>query len=280
MIFEICYLIFVIVGSRMRKFDIKNTSNYITKSLADEIRTRGVNKGVVGVSGGLDSAVVVKLLSLSIGSENAIGVIMPSVSTSQADIDDALEMTGSLNVKTYIIDVSPMIERYFKNFPDADRVRRGNKMARERMSILYDISQFEKALVIGTGNKAEYYLGYFTLWGDGSYAINPIGDLYKCEVRQLARYIGVPEKIISKAPSAGLWITQTDEEELGYSYGEIDELLYNIVDLKSTKEKLLDRGFELNFVENILHRIENSEFKRLPPYIIKIPHEIKYADKP
>lgn len=264
----------------MRQFDAEKTKRYLINFLADEIKTRGFNKGVVGVSGGLDSAVVANLLSQSIGNENTVCVIMPVDSTQEEDINDAKEIIKNLNTKKYRIDISPMINGYFSYFPDADKIRRGNKMARERMSILYDISCLEDALVIGTGNKTEYTLGYFTIHGDGSYAINPIGDLYKCEVRLLAYHIGIPDKIIQKTPTAGLWNGQTDEQDLGYSYDIIDELLYYILDFQYKKEKLLEMDFNRIFVESILQRVNNSEFKRRPPYIIKIPQEVKYDNIP
>jgi NAD+ synthase len=263
----------------MRQLDFKSIRKYLLKSLADEIKEKGFKKGVVGVSGGLDSTVVATLLSLSLDRENTIGVVMPYDGTREEDTKDAIAVLENLGVKAYRIDISPMVDDYFKNFPLADRIRRGNKMARERMSILYDISALENALVIGTGNKTEYNLGYFTLFGDSACAIDPIGDLYKCEVRQFANHIGVPEKIIKKTPSAGLWKEQTDEGELGYGYDEIDNLLYHIVDLKYSKKKLLEMGFKEKFIDDILGRIKNTEFKRTPPFIISIPEQVKYVHK-
>lgn len=270
----------------MREFDVEKTKNFLIRSLADEIKNRGFKKGVVGVSGGIDSAVVVTLLSLSLGKENTTGVIMPydsmrepECSQAKEDTEDAITVIETLGVRSYKINISPMIDNYFENFPLADRVRRGNKMARERMSILYDISALENALVIGTGNKTEYNLGYFTLYGDGGCAIEPIGDLYKCEIRQLAYHLGVPEKIIKKVPSAGLWKGQTDEKELGYPYDKIDELLYNILDLKYSREKLSSMGFEKKFVNDVIERIKNTEFKRSLPFIIGIPEQVKYVNK-
>ncbi len=270
----------------MREFDIEKTKNFLISSLANEIKKRGFKKGVVGVSGGIDSVVVVTLLSLSLGKENTIGVIMPYGSTKKTDLgqasedtEDAIAFIETLGVRSYKINILPMIDDYFKNFPHADRLRRGNKMARERMSILYDISALKNALVIGTGNKTEYNLGYFTLYGDSGCAIESIGDLYKCEVRQLAYHLGVPEKIIKKAPSAGLWKGQTDEGELGYRYDEIDNLLYHIMELKYSRKKLLDTGFDQKFVDDITGRIKNTEFKRMLPLIITIPEQVKYVHK-
>jgi len=266
-------------GGFMREFDVEGTKRFLVASLADEIKARGFKKGVVGVSGGLDSSVVVTLLSLSLGKKNAIGVIMPYDVTREEDTRDATEVLESLGVRSYRIDISPMVDDYFKNFPTADKVRRGNKMARERMSVLYDISALENALVIGTGNKTEYNLGYSTLFGDAACAIAPIGDLYKTEVRKLASHMGVLEKIIKKVPTAGLWKGQTDEGELGYTYDEIDKLLYYIIDLQYPKKKLLHMDFDLEFIEDIFLRINDTEFKRKPPHIMKIPKRVKYVHK-
>lgn len=263
----------------MRQFDVERTKEYLVQSLASEIKRRGFKKGVVGVSGGLDSAVAVTLLLLSVGRGNTLGIILPYNGMGEEELKDAVAIIRHLGIKSYRIDIQLMVDDYFKNFPDADKKRRGNKMARERMSILYDISALENALVIGTGNKTEYNLGYFTLFGDGACAINPIGDLYKTEVRQLASCIGVSEKIIKKVPTAGLWKGQTDEGELGYEYNEIDNLLYYIIELKYSRKKLLDIGFDEKFVDDITGRIKNTEFKRMFPHIITIPEQVKYVHK-
>jgi len=237
----------------MRQIDIEGVKKYLTEELKNEIERRGFKRGVVGVSGGLDSAVAVTLLSLSVGRENTVGVILPYNGMGEEELKDAVAIIKNLGVKSYRIDIQPMVDDYFKNFPDADKKRRGNKMARERMSILYDISALENALVIGTGNKTE--------------------------VRQLASCIGVPDKIIKKVPTAGLWKGQTDEGELGYEYNEIDNLLYHIIELKHSRKKLLDVGFEEKFVDDITGRIKNTEFKRILPLIITIPEQVKHVHK-
>ena len=253
----------------MHKINSEKVKEYLIKRLKDEIEKRGYNRGVVGVSGGLDSAVVLSLLVRSIGREDTIAVIMPYGNLCKEDVRDALQIVEELGVKNYIINIKPMIEKYFENFQGADNKRKGNMMARERMAILYDISVVENALVIGTGNKTEYYLGYWTLFGDGAYAINPIGSLYKTDVRKLAHDLNIPEKIIKKLPSAGLWKGQTDEGELGYRYEDIDELLYWIIEKNYSRDRLVNMGFEAKFVDDIESRIENTRFKRNPPFIIK-----------
>ena len=154
-----------------------------------------------------------------------------------------------------------------KNMSD---IRKGNVMARVRMIILYDESARENALVMGTGNRTEILLGYTTLFGDSACAINPVGDLYKTQLRDLAKYMGVPQEIIDKKPSADLWIGQTDEDELGYSYDEIDKYLYQMIDEKKSAEELIKAGFNASFMQAINSRITKNDFKRLPPTIAKI----------
>jgi NAD+ synthase len=163
-----------------------------------------------------------------------------------------------------------MVDAYFSSYPTKNRILKGNKMARERMSILYDFSAREKALILGTSNKTELLLGYSTIHGDMACGINPLGDLYKTQIRQLAEYLGIPEKIRKKIPSAGLWIGQTDEGEIGLSYDEIDKILYQLVDKRMTKKDAIASGFKKEAVEKIMSLIINSEFKRKLPLIPKI----------
>jgi NAD+ synthase len=163
-----------------------------------------------------------------------------------------------------------MVDAYFEFFPDADSLRRGNKMARERMTILFDHSALLRALVLGTSNKTELLLGYGTLYGDMASALNPIGDIYKSQVWQLSTAMGVPDAVIRKQPSADLWAGQTDEEELGFSYRSVDELLYRMVDQRWTKQELVANNFDEGFVDSIYEKIQNSHFKRRLPVIAKI----------
>jgi NAD+ synthase len=149
-------------------------------------------------------------------------------------------------------------------------MRRGNKMARERMTILYDHSAAFNALVLGTSNKTELLLGYGTLHGDMASALNPIGDIYKSQVWQLSEEMGVPREIIEKKPSADLWAGQTDEQELGFTYREVDELLYHMVDLRMSREELISKGFAPAFIDTIYAKVQNSHFKRRLPIIAKV----------
>jgi NAD+ synthase len=242
----------------------------LTMFIKEELSKFGFKKGILGLSGGLDSSVCASLTVRALGPKNVIGLIMPYGPIFKDDIDDARELAAVLRIRSAIIDIAPMVDAYFARYPSDSRVQRGNKMARERMSILYDFSVREKALILGTSNKTELLIGYGTLHGDMACAINPMGDLYKTQVRQLAEHLGVPEKIRKKMPSAGLWAGQTDEDEIGLTYAELDEILYFLVDERESREELRVRGFDEEKVKKILAMIKNSEFKRKLPPIAKI----------
>ncbi|MBC7288257.1 MAG: NAD+ synthase, partial [Armatimonadetes bacterium] len=242
----------------------------ICRFLRDEIRRAGFLRGVLGLSGGVDSSVVAALAARALGPENVLGVLMPYKTSSPDSLEDATAIAKQLGIKTMRVDITPQIDAYFGQFPDADARRRGNKMARERMSILYDLSVVHEALVIGTSNKTEFLLGYFTLWGDMACALMPIADLYKTQVRQMAQHLGIPQHIVSKAPSADLWQGQTDEGELGFTYAEADRILYRIVDLGYPPERCVEEGFDRRTVEAVLARMRATEYKRRMPLVCKI----------
>jgi NAD+ synthase len=238
--------------------------------IQNEVRKVGFERVVLGLSGGVDSSLVATLAAQALGPSNVLGVIMPYRSSDPKSRSDALEVVKQLGIEQLEVDISPQIDAYFERFPDADQKRRGNKMARERMTILYDQSWAWRALVIGTSNKTELLLGYGTIYGDMASAINPIGDLYKTQVWQLADAVGVPTAIVQKAPSADLWAGQSDETELGFQYRLIDQLLYYLVDRRYSVEELKRQGFDGAFITDIVRRVRENQYKRRLPVIAKL----------
>jgi NAD+ synthase len=238
--------------------------------LREEITKVGFARGVLGVSGGIDSALSAALAVRALGADNVRAVIMPYRTSSPASERDARAVCATLGIEPELIDISPQVDAYFERFPDADRGRRGNKMARERMAILYDQSWAHRALVIGTSNKTELLLGYGTVHGDMAHALNPLGDLYKTQVFALARALELPQAVVEKAPSADLWEGQSDEEELGFQYAIVDLLLHQMIDERVTRAELRAMGFEDEFVENVSRRVRESQYKRRPPLIAKL----------
>ncbi len=236
----------------------------------NEVRKVGFERVVVGLSGGIDSALSAALACAALGAENVLPILMPYRTSSSASEADARVVCDRLRMTPTVVDISPQVDAYFQRFPDADRGRRGNKMARERMTILYDMSWANRALVIGTSNKTELLLGYGTLFGDMASALNPLGDLYKTQVFALARTVDIPERVISKPPSADLWEGQSDEEELGFGYDIVDTLLYYMVDERRTRAELRALGFDDAFVEQVAERVRASQYKRRPPIIAKL----------
>ncbi len=236
----------------------------------NEVRKVGFERVVVGLSGGVDSALSAAVACAALGPENVVPVLMPYRTSSPASEADARAVCTHLGMTPTLVDISAQIDVYFERFPDADRGRRGNKMARERMTILYDMSLAHQALVIGTSNKTELLLGYGTVFGDMASALNPLGDLYKTQVFMLAHAMDLPAMIIDKAPSADLWEGQSDEQELGFGYAIVDSLLYYMVDERRTRAELRALGFDDAFVEDIGRRVRVSQYKRRPPIIAKL----------
>ncbi len=253
-------------------FDTKKLSKMLVAFIKNLCSKSGFKKVVLGLSGGLDSAVVAYLACRALGEKNVLAIILPYKDSNPEGIRDAKQIVKALRIRSKSIDITPMIDAYYRRFPDRNRIRKGNKLARERMSVLYDFSARENALVIGTGNKTETLLGYCTLHGDAAYAFNPIGDLYKSQVRLLAKELGVPQKIIDKPPSADLWKGQTDEKELGATYEQMDRFLYYLVDKKYNSARLKKLGYKSDFIKKIIGTVKRNEFKRKPPEIAKIPY--------
>ena len=242
----------------------------LIRFIKDELSKFNFSKGILGISGGLDSSVSAFLAARALGADNVVGLILPYGQAFGGDVEDAEKVVKILKIKSKTIDIAPMVDAYYQMFPTTSNIMKGNKMARERMSILYDHSKREKALIIGTSNKTELLLGYGTIHGDMACAINPLGDLYKTQLRQLAAHLGLPKRILTKAPTAGLWKGQTDEKELGLSYEEIDKILFNLVDKRKSPEQIVSSGFAREKVRKIVAMIKNSEFKRKLPPIPKI----------
>jgi NAD+ synthase len=242
----------------------------LTSFLRTEITRMGFERALVGLSGGLDSALSCFLAAEALGPENVLTVRMPYKSSSPDSLADAQRVIEKTGVHSLTIEITQMVDPLFAHFPEITDRRKGNIMARERMVVLYDQSEAFGGLVVGTGNKTEILLGYTTLYGDSASAINPLGDLYKTQVRQLARAMGVPEEILQKAPSADLWVGQTDEGELGFTYAEVDKLLYLLVDQRYSPADCVEAGFPEVFVRAVVERVRKNQFKRILPPIAKL----------
>jgi NAD+ synthase len=238
--------------------------------LRKEVRRVGFEKVVLGLSGGVDSALVAALAARALGPGNVTGISMPYRLSDPQSLADARAVASSLEIELRVIEITPQVDAFFERFPEADDTRRGNKMARERMTVLYDQSSAVNALVVGTSNKTELLLGYGTIFGDMASALNPIGDLYKSQVWQLAAHLGVPEPVIKKPPSADLWEGQSDEQELGFAYAAVDRLLFYLVDRRYSAEQLVEMGHDRAFVESVIRRVRLNQYKRRPPVIAKL----------
>jgi len=223
-------------------------------------RAEGV---VVGLSGGVDSALSAALAVRALGPERVHAPYLPYRLSSERSREDAHAVARTFGLALREIDVSAQVDAYFDAVePDADAVRRGNKMARERMSILFDQSKKLRALVLGTSNKTELLLGYSTVFGDNASSLNPIGDLYKTQVWQLAAHVGIPEGVVAKAATADLWPGQTDEGDLGFDYGTADEVLFLLFDQGFLPDEVVDLGYPAATVERIVALEKANRFKR------------------
>ncbi len=248
-----------------------------------ELTRVGFSRGILGLSGGIDSSLVAFLAVEALGAENVLGMILPYRTSHPDSRADAELVARQLGIATRVVEITPMVEPYLAQLEqhpersaaqskgaESKERRRGNVMARARMIVLYDQSEEARALVLGTSNKTETLLGYTTLFGDNAAAIQPIADLYKCQVRQLARAVGVPERIIAKAPSADLWQGQTDEGELGFTYDDADAILYRLVDERRRVEDVIAQGFDARVVQHVVELVRRNHFKRVPPPVAKI----------
>lgn len=242
----------------------------LTGFIRSEITRTGLGHAILGLSGGIDSALSCFLAAEALGPENVLAVRMPYQSSSADSLEDAQKVIDATGVRSLTVPITGMVDPLIAQFPDMDNLRKGNIMARARMIVLYDQSSAFKGLVVGTGNKTEILLGYTTLFGDSANALNPIGDLYKTQVRELSRVMGVPDSVIRKAPSADLWTGQTDEGELGFTYAEVDQLLYLLIDQRYTPQECIEAGYDAPFVRAVVERVRRNHFKRILPPIAKI----------
>ena len=252
------------------KLDLSTLEEVLVSFLREEANKVGFKKVVLGLSGGIDSALVAYLAVKAFGKENVLGIMMPYKSSSKESREHAKLVIDDLGIESKLIEITPMVEAYFEMNPDMTSLRKGNKMARERMSILFDHAAKENALVLGTSNKTELLLGYSTQFGDGASAINPIGDLYKTQVWNLSRHLGVPNELIDKKPSADLWEGQTDEDDLGFSYKMADDILHAMVDERKTSLEVISSGFDEKIVNKIVRRVKMMQYKRVMPVICKV----------
>jgi NAD+ synthase len=242
----------------------------ITGFIRDQIEKAGMKRAVLGLSGGIDSALSAYLSVEALGAENVLAVRMPYRTSAATSLSDAGLVIEDLGIPSLDIEITDMADPLINRFPDMSGIRKGNIMARLRMVTLYDQSVAFGGLVMGTSNKTEFLLGYSTIYGDSGVALHPIADLYKAQVRQLSKAIGVPQSILDKAPSADLWEGQTDEGELGFTYSDVDQVLYLLVDERYTVDEVIAEGFERAFVEKVWQRVKINHYKRTMPNIAKL----------
>jgi NAD+ synthase len=258
--------------------DYKIVKQILVDFIRNEVTRVNMTNGVIGLSGGIDSAISAFLTAEALGPENTYCIMMPYKSSSSDSKTHAELVVNKLKCKSELVEITSMVDPLFEMDKEITPLRKGNIMARERMIVLYDRSSKYSALVIGTSNKTETLLGYSTVFGDNASAINPIGDLYKTQIWQLAEYLGVPEEIINKAPSADLWSGQTDENELGFTYKEVDKLLFQLVDERKSTAELLESGYDQKFIDRVKNLIQKSQYKRRTPLIAKLTYRTVNLD--
>lgn len=252
----------------MKKISYPEIEDKIVAFISSKVSGSAANGAVIGLSGGIDSSLTAYLTVSALGKENVLGLLLPEKGiSSKQDIDDAIEVANILGIDYKIIEISPILVSFSSAIPVFDskaKTANGNLKARTRMCILYYHANLMGRMVVGTGNKTELLLGYFTKYGDGGVDIEPIGDLYKTQVRSLSKYMGIPARIIEKTPTAGLWPGQTDESELGVSYEMADQILTMLVDEKKNISDIKSQ-FPPGIVDKLAARISSSGHKRMPP---------------
>ncbi|HKK21881.1 MAG TPA: NAD+ synthase, partial [candidate division Zixibacteria bacterium] len=266
------------------KFDADKALVTIRRFISGKLLQSGLDGYIVGMSGGIDSSLAAALAVEAVGKAKVFGMLMPYRTSSESAVKDALEVVTKYGFEYKQIDISPMIDAYFPEIDESNRIRAGNKMARERMSIVFDVAHQMQRLVLGTSNRTEIALGYTTWYGDSACSINPIGQLYKTEVRQLAKLLGLPESVINKPPSADLWRGQTDEGEIGVTYNQMDTLLKLLVDDGVlSMNRLEENGFSSPDISRVVSLLNRNSFKRRLPDIAplgrnSVPDNIQLED--
>lgn len=267
------------VADRLR-LNAELAADALAGFVADGVATAGASGIVVGISGGVDSALAAALAVRGLGVERVRAFFLPYRESNPQSKDDAFAVAAHLGLELTTIDITPQIDAYFGAVdPEATRVRRGNKMARERMSILYDRAHAHGCLVLGTSNKTEILLGYSTVFGDNASSLNPNGDLWKAQVWQLAGHLGIPQPVLDKKPSADLWPGQLSEDELGFDYRIADEVLYLMFELGLLPDEIVDRGYPEEIVDEIVRREKRNRFKRRLMLIARLSNSAVNLDR-
>ena len=256
------------------KKDFTKLTDNLVSFITTEMKKTGISRAVLGLSGGIDSAVVAALCVKTLGKENVTGICMPYRTSNPSSLNDAVAVAENLGIEHKVLEISDTVDAFAKSSMVKSEVNRairlGNIMARVRMITLFDYSSANGAIVFGTGNKSEIKLGYFTLFGDAASSINPIGGIYKTNIFELGRYLGLPEQVITKAPSADLFEGQTDENEIGYSYIEMDPVLYGLTELNMSAQKIVDEGHDEKLVRLVIDRMNSMSYKLRVPIISNI----------
>lgn len=258
--------------------DYSQLETILTGFLCSEVRKFGFDSVVLGLSGGIDSAVVCELAVRALGADKVLALKMPYATSSADSLAHADLMVERLGIQAETCPVTAPADALFSSVPEDERLRRGNVMARLRMIYLYDASARDRRLVLGTSNKTELLLGYGTLFGDMASAINPLGDLYKTQVRGLARHLGIPRELIEKAPSADLWEGQSDEADLGFSYEEVDGLLFMMLERRMERKSILETGIDAAFYDRVRRLVVGTQYKRMMPVIAKVSNRTPGID--
>ncbi len=254
----------------MFEIDYQKKIGDITSWIRETVIRAGFDSVIIAISGGIDSAVALSLAVKALGPEHVYVLMLPYGKLSDTHTEDAksvIEHAGIPGKNIFLQDIHYQVDTMSEDIPLSEHIRRGNIMARVRMMYLYDLAKKHNVLVVGTENKSEYYLGYFTRFGDEASDIEPIRSLYKTQIWEMAKVLGVPEKIITKAPTAGLWEEQTDEKEFGFSYRDADKILYHYFEEYLPKEGIISLGLDATLVENVLKRVNQNDFKHHLPYV-------------